>query len=42
MTLEGPQNKILYKDIKKQYDSFNWKAETTGTYKVWNKQIEIA
>ncbi|RCN29945.1 Emp24/gp25L/p24 family protein [Ancylostoma caninum] len=33
MTLEDPKGKVLYKDVKKQYDSFNWKAEMPGTYK---------
>lgn len=27
MTLEDPAGKVLYKDIKKQYDSYSWKAE---------------
>lgn len=25
---------VLYKEIRKQYDSFTWKAESTGSYKV--------
>ncbi|PIO72694.1 Emp24/gp25L/p24 family protein [Teladorsagia circumcincta] len=33
MTLEDPHGKVLYKDIKKQYDTHSWKAETPGTYK---------
>ncbi|WKX95460.1 hypothetical protein Q1695_012149 [Nippostrongylus brasiliensis] len=33
MTLEDPHGKVLYKDMKKQYDSHNFKAETPGTYK---------
>ncbi|KJH41622.1 Emp24/gp25L/p24 family protein [Dictyocaulus viviparus] len=33
MTLEDPTGKVLYKDVKKQYDNFNWKTETPGTYK---------
>ncbi|KAK5981225.1 Integral type I protein variant [Trichostrongylus colubriformis] len=33
MTLEDPHGKVLYKDIKKQYDTHNWKAEVPGTYK---------
>ncbi|CAI4227654.1 unnamed protein product [Auanema sp. JU1783] len=33
MTLEDPEGKVLYKDIKKQYDSFNWKSSINGTYK---------
>jgi len=28
-----PMGKELYKQVKKQYDSFNWNATTTGTYK---------
>jgi protein ERP2 len=34
MILEGPGNTVLYKDTKKQYDSFNYKAQSTGVYKV--------
>ncbi|VDN32332.1 unnamed protein product [Gongylonema pulchrum] len=34
LTLEDDRGKVLYKGIKKQYDSYTWKAETTGTYKV--------
>merc|ERR1719410_761467 len=30
--LTDPTRKVLYKEIKKQYDSFNWKAEKTGEY----------
>ncbi|CAJ0961270.1 unnamed protein product, partial [Mesorhabditis belari] len=33
LTLEDPHGKVLYKDTKKQYDSYTWKAETVGTYK---------
>ncbi|ETN86163.1 Emp24/gp25L/p24 family protein [Necator americanus] len=33
MTLEDPKGKVLYKDVKKQYDSYNWKSEVPGTYK---------
>ncbi|KAK6050269.1 Emp24/gp25L/p24 family protein, partial [Cooperia oncophora] len=33
MTLEDPHGKVLYKDIKKQYDTHSWKAEVPGTYK---------
>ncbi|CAJ0573340.1 unnamed protein product, partial [Mesorhabditis spiculigera] len=33
MTLEDPHGKVLYKDTKKQYDSYTWKAETPGAYK---------
>jgi len=28
-----PVGKELYKEVKKQYDSFNWNASVTGTYK---------
>lgn len=34
MTLQDKGGKILYKGVKKQYDSFSWKTETEGTYKV--------
>jgi len=30
--LADPMKNVLYKQIKKQYDSFNWKAEKTGEY----------
>lgn len=30
--LTDPLKNVLYKQIKKQYDSFNWKAEKTGEY----------
>ncbi|PAV87443.1 hypothetical protein WR25_18588 [Diploscapter pachys] len=33
MTLEDPAGRQLYKDIKKQYDSYSFKTETPGTYK---------
>ncbi|CAJ0607998.1 unnamed protein product [Cylicocyclus nassatus] len=33
MTLEDPHGKVLYKDVKKQYDSYNWKSQVPGTYK---------
>jgi len=32
VVLTDPTRKVLYKEIKKQYDSFNWKAEKTGEY----------
>jgi len=32
--LESPSGQILYKDVRKQYDSFTWKADVTGPYKV--------
>lgn len=28
----SPNGKLLYKDIKKQYDSFQWTSDTSGTY----------
>lgn len=34
MTLEAPNGQILYKDIKKQYDTFQWTTDQTGTYTV--------
>ena len=34
MSLEGANGKVLYKDIRKQYDSFSWKTDAAGTYKV--------
>ncbi|MCP9259839.1 Transmembrane emp24 domain-containing protein 7, partial [Dirofilaria immitis] len=34
MTLQDKGGKILYKGVKKQYDSFSWKTESEGTYKV--------
>lgn len=33
MELVSPNGKVLYKDVKKQYDSFTWKAEEKGIYK---------
>jgi len=30
--LTDPMKNVLYKQVKKQYDSFNWKAEKTGEY----------
>merc|ERR1711874_525402 len=32
VVLTDPMRKVLYKQVKKQYDSFNWKAEKTGEY----------
>ena len=32
VVLTDPTRKVLYKEVKKQYDSFNWKAEKTGEY----------
>lgn len=34
MELTSPSGQVLYKDVRKQYDSFTWKADTTGAYKV--------
>jgi len=34
MTLESPSKKILYKDVKKQYDSFTWTTDISGVYTV--------
>ena len=33
MELTAPDGRSLYKDVKKQYDSFTWTAETKGEYK---------
>jgi len=33
MELTGPNGRILYKDTKKQYDSFTWTADQKGEYK---------
>jgi len=30
--LRDPKKNVLYKEVKKQYDSFQWKAESTGEY----------
>lgn len=32
VTLTDPKKNVLYKQIKKQYDSHTWKAEMTGEY----------
>ena len=29
-----PQKNVIYKEVKKQYDSHTWKASTTGEYRV--------
>jgi len=34
MSLEGPNGAVLYKDIRKQYDSYSWKTDAMGAYKV--------
>ncbi|XP_076336854.1 transmembrane emp24 domain-containing protein 7-like [Tachypleus tridentatus] len=34
MSLEAPNRQILYKGIKKQFDSFTWTAAQSGTYTV--------
>lgn len=39
MTLEDPSGKVLYKDVKKQYDSYSWKTAIDGTYKVCNFEV---
>lgn len=33
MELTGPNGQILYKDVKKQYDSFTWTTDIKGDYK---------
>ena len=33
MELVAPNGQILYKDVKKQYDSFTWTADHTGVFK---------
>ena len=33
MELTAPSGKILYKDVKKQYDSFTWTTDMKGVYK---------
>lgn len=33
LELTGPNNQILYKDVKKQYDSFTWTTEMKGDYR---------
>lgn len=32
MELTAPNGQILYKDVKKQYDSFTWNADFKGIY----------
>lgn len=32
--IEAPNGHILYKDVKKQYDSFTWTTDQTGVYTV--------
>lgn len=34
MSLEAPNGQMLYKDIKKQYDNFQWTADQTGIYTI--------
>ena len=34
VSLEDPTGKVLYKEIKKQYDSHQWTTAMDGTYKV--------
>ena len=33
VVLTDPRNTVLYKQVKKQYDSHSFKAEVTGEYK---------
>ena len=33
MELTAPSGKILYKDVKKQYDSFTWTTDMKGVHK---------
>lgn len=33
MELMAPNGQILYKDVKKQYDSFTWTTDQKGVYK---------
>lgn len=33
MELTAPNGQTLYKDVKKQYDSFTWTPDQTGVYK---------
>ena len=33
MELTAPNGKVLYKDVKKQYDSFTWTADMEGIIK---------
>ncbi|TKR96635.1 hypothetical protein L596_010629 [Steinernema carpocapsae] len=33
MSLEDPTGKVLYRDTKKQYDSYSFKTEVAGAYK---------
>ena len=39
MTLEDPHWKVLYKDVKKQYDSFKWRSEV-GQVKLAQLSVE--
>jgi len=32
MELFAPNGQVLYKDVKKQYDSFTWTPDQKGTY----------
>lgn len=36
MKVLGPSDEVLYQDVRKQYDSFNFKAKSTGSYRVIN------
>ena len=33
LELSGPDNKALYKEMKKQYDTFAWTTDTSGEYR---------
>lgn len=41
MTLQDKDGKVLYQGAKKQYDSFSWKTETEGTYKVLSHSVKL-
>jgi hypothetical protein len=33
LEISGPGNSILYKEMKKQYDTFTWTADTDGEHR---------
>ncbi|VDI79847.1 Hypothetical predicted protein [Mytilus galloprovincialis] len=33
MELTAPNGQVLYKDVKKQYDSFTWTPDQSGVFK---------
>ena len=33
VVIEDPMKKELYKEVKKQYDSYTWTAQMTGEYR---------